>query len=264
MEPFTQRRIAQAETGRNDSGGTTTRPYGFDAVIRPTTRSGRRSDRRGEPSPARWLRWVTGARSASPCAEAGVGPSERLSANCGGAVGLATNGARCEPDCKNTALIMMMRLAAAAPMIATESTGRRASLPHIRPTNIAIRPTNTAPRLAPRSLRLRLRTMRPSGVMRQFRIAGPAKLRGLSRDARSGAEKLFQSTKFRVGAQRPTISRTSGLADALPFFCIGSCQMRPKRTLNVRTRSTPESRAKASVSLEARGIARHGEREIAA
>jgi hypothetical protein len=175
MEPFAQRHIAQADQKKRQwrNGYSTVRLRRSDPIDDPI-KSAIGSSRRAVTGAL--VRWVTGARSASPCAEAGVGPSERLSAICGDAVGLATNGARCEPDCKNTALIMMMRLAAAAPMIATESTGRRTSLPHIRPTNIAIRPTNTAPRLAPRALRLRLRTMRPSGVMRQFRIAGPAKL----------------------------------------------------------------------------------------
>jgi hypothetical protein len=39
--------------------------------------------------------------------------------------------------------------------------------------------------------------------------------------------------------------------------------MWPKRNLNARARSALESRAKASPSPEARGIAGHGEREIA-
>src|SRR5580658_5647972 len=117
-----------------------------------------------------------GARAPSFCAELEVERSDRLSANCGGAVGLATNGARCEPDCRKTALTMMIKLAAAAPIIATESTGRRASRPHIRPANIAMMPTKAAPRPTPRFARPRLRTIRSSVVKRQRRIAGYAEL----------------------------------------------------------------------------------------
>ena len=47
----------------------------------------------------------------------------------------AKNGDGCGPDCKNTALTTMMRLAAAAARIATKSTGRRVALMQSLTTN---------------------------------------------------------------------------------------------------------------------------------
>jgi hypothetical protein len=141
------------------------------------------------------VRWLVGARAASFCAGFEVARSGRLSADCGGAVGLATKGARCEPDCRKTALTMMMRLAAAAPMIATESTGRRASLPHTRPASIAMVPTNTAPRPAPRFGRPRLRTIRSSNVRRQLRIADSAEMARPARQRIQRQRGLFPINK---------------------------------------------------------------------
>jgi hypothetical protein len=148
------------------------------------------------------VRRPTGARAASFCAEFEGGRSARLSADCGGAVGLATNGARCEPDCRKTALTMMMKLAAAAPMIATESTGRRASLPHTRPASIAMMPTNAAPRPAPRFARPRLRTIGSPDVRRQLKIAGSAELARLVSQRTQRHRGLFPISK--VSCRRAT------------------------------------------------------------
>jgi len=120
--------------------------------------------------------WLTGARRASPAPTADGATSDRLSANCDGAAGFATNGPRCEPDCRKTALMMMMRLAAAAPRIATESTGRRAILVHIRAAAITTRPVTPAPRSAPRFMRRRLRTICSSDDRRRCGIVGSEEL----------------------------------------------------------------------------------------
>ena len=49
--------------------------------------------------------------------------------------GLVKNGAGCDPDCRNTAFVMMSRLAAAANSTATESTGRAVALVHRSPAS---------------------------------------------------------------------------------------------------------------------------------
>ncbi len=54
--------------------------------------------------------------------------------------GLAKNGAGCAPDCRKTALTMMMRLAAPAAIIANVSTGRRVALPHSANANAPLAP----------------------------------------------------------------------------------------------------------------------------
>src|SRR5579872_6496958 len=59
-------------------------------------------------------------------------PVKRSLNFCGRRVGLAKNGAGCDPDCRKTALTMMIKPAALAHRIAMESTGRSAADDHSR------------------------------------------------------------------------------------------------------------------------------------
>ena len=89
------------------------------------------------------MSWAIGSlRGAATVCVAGGASAEwaarRLSRDLGrtapaaGGGALTKNGAGREPDCRTTALTMMMRLAATAARMANESTGRRAALAHSR------------------------------------------------------------------------------------------------------------------------------------
>jgi hypothetical protein len=162
--------------------------------------------------------WLTGARTTS----VDGATSARLSTTCGVEVGLTTNGARCEPDCRKTALTMMMRLAAAAPRIATESTGRRAILGHIRPATNPIRPATAAPRPVPRFIRRRLRTIWSSDVRGRGRIADSEQFapRHEQRILRRQwlARNVDETSYRRAAAHNPMHAR---LCRRAPFFLAG-------------------------------------------